>query len=57
LVFYLALFIFGWKYLIYQLGINVVGNLQLDIKDVFNQTINKMKDECKGTTWGLITKP
>jgi hypothetical protein len=46
----------GWKYLIYQLHINIVGTLQLVIKYVFNETINKMKDECKGKTWGLITK-
>jgi hypothetical protein len=51
-----CLFFVGWKYLVYQLCINVVGDLQLVIKDVFNQTINKIKDECKGITWGLITK-
>jgi hypothetical protein len=56
IVFYLAFFFVGWKYLVYQLCINVVGNLQLVIKDVFNQTINKMKDGCKGITWGMITK-
>jgi hypothetical protein len=37
-----------WKYSIYQSCIDVAGNLQLVTKDVFNQAINKVKDECEG---------
>jgi hypothetical protein len=39
-----------WKYPIYQSRLDVVGNLQIVTKDVFNQAINKVKDECEGAT-------
>ncbi len=45
-----------WKYPIYQSRLDVVGNLQIVTKDVFNQAINKVKDECEGATWGLIVE-
>ncbi len=45
-----------WKYSIYQYRLDVAGNLQLVTKDVFNQAINKVKDECEGAAWGLIVE-
>jgi len=43
-----------WRYPIYQSRLDVARNLQLVTNDVFNQAINKVKDEREGAMWGLI---
>ncbi len=51
---YLAFFFASHKYLVYYNNYDGVGDLQPITKIAFNQTINKVKDECKGVAHGLV---
>ncbi len=51
---YLAFFFASHKYLVYYNNDDGVGDLQPITKIAFNQTINKVKDECKGVAHGLV---
>jgi hypothetical protein len=55
-VVYLAFLFFGHKYLVYYISENGFANLQPITKETFRQVMNKVKEECEGTTWGLMSK-
>jgi hypothetical protein len=43
-------------YLVYYNGENGFANLQLVTKEAFRQVVSKVKEECEGTTWGLMSE-
>jgi hypothetical protein len=56
-VVYLALLVFGHKYLIYYTSENGFASLQPLTKEAFRQVVTKVKEECEGATWGLMSEP
>ncbi len=54
---YLAFSFFGHKYPIHTFSVNGGGCPQSIItKDAFKEAFLKMKGECEGETWGLVSK-
>lgn len=54
---YLAFSFYGHKYPIYTFSVNGGGCPQSIItKDAFKEAFLKMKEECEGATWGLVSK-
>jgi len=53
---YMAFPFVSHKYHLYYNIDDGVGDPQLVTRIAFNQIINKVKDECKGATWGLVSK-
>jgi hypothetical protein len=51
---YLAFSFASHKYHVYYNNDDGVGDFQPITKIAFNQTINKVKDECKGVAHGLV---
>jgi hypothetical protein len=49
-VIYLVISFVDHKYLVYQSHVDGGGEKQLVTKDVFNQAITKVEDECKCAT-------
>jgi hypothetical protein len=44
------------RYLVYQSHVDGGGEKYLVTKDVFNQVISKVQDECKGAAQDLVSK-
>jgi hypothetical protein len=53
-VVYLAILFFGHKYLIYYIGEDGFTSSQPITKEAFRWVVNKLKEECEGTTRGLM---
>ncbi len=53
-VVYLAILFFGHKYLIYYIGEDGFKSSQPITKEAFRWVVNKLKEECEGTTRGLM---
>jgi hypothetical protein len=51
---YLAFSFVSHKYHVYYNNDDGIGDLQLPTRIAFNQINNKVKDECKGATQGLV---
>jgi hypothetical protein len=55
-VVYLAFLFFKHKYLVYNIGEDGFTNLQPITKEAFKQVVSKVKEECEGATWGLMSE-